>query len=207
MLMFSWYFELGAWSRFWRCLIKICVKTCDKQNSTLGSVVPLAMFSLQGLPKINKSCLWWSINVLFSFITGTPQNKNWKSLLPFGVMTRRLFCWYSDLKIWSQKCPKNSFGLLRQISHPIQTIFIWAPCSMHYVLPEIWPHVVFHECLFQTNQKVAIIHRRQVTPPCMRLGVKICLGYFLWVKSNIIKWKINKRFSGPTQRSKNRVND
>ena len=45
-------FEVGSWSRFWRCLIRICVRTCDitlrsyfgKQNSTLGSVVPLAMF-------------------------------------------------------------------------------------------------------------------------------------------------------------------
>ena len=40
MLIFGWDFE------FWN-LIKICVRTCDfgKQNSTLGSVVPLAMFS------------------------------------------------------------------------------------------------------------------------------------------------------------------
>ena len=45
-LMFGWDFEDDAWSRFWRWnLIKICVWTCDK-NSTLGSVVPLAMFSL-----------------------------------------------------------------------------------------------------------------------------------------------------------------
>jgi len=37
--------EVDAWSRFWRWnLIKICVWTCD-MNSTLGSVVPLAMFS------------------------------------------------------------------------------------------------------------------------------------------------------------------
>ena len=43
-LMFGWDFEVDAWSRFWRWnLIKICVWTCDK-NSTLGSVVPLAMF-------------------------------------------------------------------------------------------------------------------------------------------------------------------
>ena len=41
-----------VWLRFWSCLIKICVWTCDmaqrsyfgKMNSTLGSVVPLAMF-------------------------------------------------------------------------------------------------------------------------------------------------------------------
>ena len=43
-LMFRWNFEVDAWSRFWRCnLIKIFVWTCD-MNSTLGSVVPLAMF-------------------------------------------------------------------------------------------------------------------------------------------------------------------
>ena len=52
MLLFGWDFEVGAWSRFWICLIKICVRICDmtsrnyfgKQNSTLGSVVPLAIF-------------------------------------------------------------------------------------------------------------------------------------------------------------------
>ena len=42
--MFGWDFEDDAWSRFWRWnLIKICVWTCN-MNSTLGSVVPLAMF-------------------------------------------------------------------------------------------------------------------------------------------------------------------
>ena len=46
-LMFGWDFEVDAWSRFWRWnLIKICVWTCD-MNSTLGSVVPLAMFWVQ----------------------------------------------------------------------------------------------------------------------------------------------------------------
>ena len=53
MLTFCLDFEVDAWSRFWRWnLIKICVWTCDmtlrsyfgKMNSTLGSVVPLAMF-------------------------------------------------------------------------------------------------------------------------------------------------------------------
>ena len=43
--MFGWYYEVDAWSRFWRWnLINICVWTCD-MNSTLGSVVPLAMFT------------------------------------------------------------------------------------------------------------------------------------------------------------------
>ena len=43
-LMFGSDFEVDAWSRFLRWnLIKICVWICDI-NSTLGSVVPLAMF-------------------------------------------------------------------------------------------------------------------------------------------------------------------
>ena len=29
MLIFGWDFEVGAWSRFWRWLIKTCVRTCD----------------------------------------------------------------------------------------------------------------------------------------------------------------------------------
>ena len=45
MLMFGWDFEGDNCSRFWRWnLIKICVRPCN-MNSTLGSVVPLAMFT------------------------------------------------------------------------------------------------------------------------------------------------------------------
>ena len=53
MSMFSWDFEVDSWLRFWRWnLSKLCVRTHDmtsrsyfgKMNSTLGSVVPLAMF-------------------------------------------------------------------------------------------------------------------------------------------------------------------
>ena len=51
MLMFGWDFEVDAWLRFWRWnLIKICVVTYrsyfGKQNLTLESVLPLAMFRL-----------------------------------------------------------------------------------------------------------------------------------------------------------------
>ena len=47
--MFGSDFEVDAWSRFSRWnLIKICVWTCDI-NSTLGSVVPLAMFNIEFL--------------------------------------------------------------------------------------------------------------------------------------------------------------
>ena len=44
MFMFGWDFEVDTYSRFWWWnWIKICVRTCN-MNSTLGSVVPLAMF-------------------------------------------------------------------------------------------------------------------------------------------------------------------
>ena len=45
MLMFGWDFEVNAKSRFrnWS-FVKNCVRTCY-MNSTLGSVVPLAMFN------------------------------------------------------------------------------------------------------------------------------------------------------------------
>ena len=56
-LMFRWNFEVDAWSRFWRCnLIKIFVWTCD-MNSTLGSVVPLAMFKWCALFLLSKK-IW-----------------------------------------------------------------------------------------------------------------------------------------------------
>ena len=46
--MFGQDFDVKVWSKDFefRNLIKICVRTCffGKQNSTLGSVVPLAMF-------------------------------------------------------------------------------------------------------------------------------------------------------------------
>ena len=46
--MFGQDFDIKVWSKDFefRNLIKICVRTCffGKQDSTLGSVVPLAMF-------------------------------------------------------------------------------------------------------------------------------------------------------------------
>ena len=53
--MFGWDFEVDSSSRFWRWnLIKLFVRTYDmtsrsyfgKMNSTLGSIVPLAMFMM-----------------------------------------------------------------------------------------------------------------------------------------------------------------
>ena len=62
--------EVDAWSRFWRWnLIKICVWTCD-MNSTLGSVVPLAMFFQE---------IEWSI-----YITKSPERQvsKWLDWIP-----------------------------------------------------------------------------------------------------------------------------
>ena len=61
-MMLGWDFELDTRSRFWRYLIKICVWTCDmtsrsyfgEMNSSLGSVVPLAMFMKSAVP--NQTC-------------------------------------------------------------------------------------------------------------------------------------------------------
>ena len=52
-LMFGQDFDVEVWSKdfeFWN-LIKICVRTCffGKQNSTLESVVSLAMFLFYGV--------------------------------------------------------------------------------------------------------------------------------------------------------------
>ena len=60
-LMFGWDFEDDAWSRLWRWnLIKMSVWICD-MNSTLGSVVPLAMFFLQTCSRyLRQTHMQWS---------------------------------------------------------------------------------------------------------------------------------------------------
>ena len=67
--MFGWDFEVDAWSRFWRWnMIKICVWTCD-MNSTLGSVVPLAMFLMIVIAIFSRSI----------FLLGSSTVPNWPS--------------------------------------------------------------------------------------------------------------------------------
>ena len=68
-LMFGWDFEVDAWSRFLRWnLIKICIWTCD-MNSTLGSVVPLAMFALSAcLSLFAWCCCYLSMNLVVAII-------------------------------------------------------------------------------------------------------------------------------------------
>ena len=75
MSMFSWDFEVDSWLRFWRWnLSKLCVRTHDmtlrsyfgKMNSTLGSVVPLAMVSF--VFHLFSSLTWSPVGVAASII-------------------------------------------------------------------------------------------------------------------------------------------
>ena len=136
MLMFGWDFEVGAWSRFWRCLIKICVRTCDmtywsffgKQNSILGSVVPLAMFFLskdtntempsvkekakEKLVFITRFCNWWANALEEVIFIGI----YW---LPFG-------------RTLTAAAPPKCNGLLLQVIYPISPK-IWDSISSQRV--------------------------------------------------------------------------
>ena len=61
--MSGWDFEVDAWSRFWRWnMTRVCVWTCD-MNSTLGSVVPSAMFMDDSL---NGHCIFFLRSLPFS---------------------------------------------------------------------------------------------------------------------------------------------
>ena len=86
-LMFGWHFEVDSWSRFWRWnLIKICVWTCN-MNSTLGSVVPLAMFSLESqfrcIDRHGKQPQNESIGILSFLVLLLPSTIDWPQMLIF----------------------------------------------------------------------------------------------------------------------------
>ena len=65
MLIFGWGFEVAAWTEDEWNLIKICLRACDmikrsyfgNQSSTLGSVVPLALFYIYILLVLS-SLIW-----------------------------------------------------------------------------------------------------------------------------------------------------
>ena len=65
MVMFGWDFEVDARFRFWRCLIKICVWTCDMtQEVTLVSRTqpsgPLCLWQCFYLSSDAQLSLWWN---------------------------------------------------------------------------------------------------------------------------------------------------
>ena len=90
--MFGRDFEVCAWSRSWRWnLIKICVWTClnfGEQNSTLGSVVPLAMF--------DSSLTTDSLIALSLCFRSSPM---WQSWLWFSSMLFSLLLTYFILQL------------------------------------------------------------------------------------------------------------
>ena len=72
MRLIGWDFEVDGWSRFWRWnMTRICVWTCDV-NSTLGSVVPLAMFIINVKPRgllFSSMSRNWKVEVSLAFLS------------------------------------------------------------------------------------------------------------------------------------------
>ena len=62
-VMFGWYCEVDAWSRFWRWnLIEICVKTCAGTYSS-SVVAPIAKISkgdLEAMPRVAQKQRNWT---------------------------------------------------------------------------------------------------------------------------------------------------
>ena len=99
--MFGW--EVDAYSRFWRWnLIKICVWTCD-MNSTLGSVVPLAMFFLYilfiRLLHIFIHLLFWKYISHQLSISRPPSSSSLPHLTGRGILLSKRV-WRNIFKFW-----------------------------------------------------------------------------------------------------------
>ena len=99
ILKLKFYGEADVWLWFWRwCLIKICVWTCDK-NSTLGSVVPLAMFIT-----LSRAKTWYNISFNFTSRIQIISEQKHSFMLPsvskeYKQISWPLWWWY-DIVIW-----------------------------------------------------------------------------------------------------------
>ena len=129
ILMFGWYLEVIA-SKFWNCLIKICGLTCD-MNSTLGSVVPLAMFSQK--PE------WWDLSVIRIFFTKVwfywTITIEWRNInirkTPILIW---LYEWFSDWLFWQELVTiENSFISKEVVAKQKKTLKATLPCSWRKV--------------------------------------------------------------------------
>ena len=117
MSMFSWDFEVDSWLRFWRWnLSKLCVRTHDmtsrsyfgKMNSTLGSVVPLAMFRLVvsfGFPR-TEGYAWYAAKEPKSQPSKKPSFR---------------FLW-----TWTRVVTSTCFSMCQKIGEP-NSFFYWHP--------------------------------------------------------------------------------
>ena len=119
--MFGQDFDVKVWSKdfeFWN-LIKICVRTCffGKQNSTLGSVVPLAMFVyiIHQAKHVHYSVFvfWFALSGLVVSISGL----SWDMHDPFQVLL--FFCLKSGLPALkpNQRQSKFQSDCIKMIFH------------------------------------------------------------------------------------------
>ena len=131
--MFGWVFEVNALSRFWNWnLIKICVRVCD-MISTLGSVVPLAMFE-RG-KEHDPLCKYGSkLNVKSASHSKAPGLKLFiksrcKTLWRNAVWESSLHCWLRFCPICAKKLGSSATLGQDFISHVLNIfclfIFLW----------------------------------------------------------------------------------
>ena len=138
--MFGWNFEINTWSRFWRwSLTKICVWTCDmtpigyfgKMNSTLGSVVPLAMFFF----KITEQFKWRLININSFVLFRGSIIESWMFQFlsdPCPIIVNLWHCWNQvEAKVFP-KCYTD----FSKLTHGFVKIVVWICQDCHmYFLP------------------------------------------------------------------------
>ena len=131
MLTFGWDFEVNAKSRFWNLnLIKICVRTRD-MNSTLGSVVPLAMFDdnlpffkdygicpeIEIIMKNDLRCTWKICHLCIV------QSSSWPRCLKSGVMA--LPENIEDILIFNLLRVESDSYTFCMVSHPAMVSYRW----------------------------------------------------------------------------------
>ena len=119
MFIFGWDFEVDTCSKFWRRnLITICVRTCN-MNSTLGSVVSLAMFFLL----VNKFC---------GYIFMPPSLLHY-FLIWFDFCTFALFRWISNFLIGGQQSKMASDWSIRNFVDMLFPLFLSSPLFSHLI--------------------------------------------------------------------------
>ena len=145
--MFGWDFEVDTCSRFWRWEIKICVRICN-MISTLGSVVPLAMFSKIARNKGFEVNDWWrckspiivTLSSQIRFQTEIKFTSNWMKRPPQNVKCEMKKMWSShfcNAYDWTLDIFPPCLTLLFVPQKKVFVAFLpWAPINMlHMIIP------------------------------------------------------------------------
>ena len=137
--MFGWDFEVDARSRFWRCLIKMCVWTCDMtQRSYFGSLCLWQCFSFkcrdfswlkQG--EDCECCLMW----LCDFQITVETTKTYFYEMHIQLLH---YLTLSALKLTSSCLACHS--VLNLVSHNQIRSVISRPKSTHAPCKDVWYH-------------------------------------------------------------------